>query len=329
VPDHRYLGRTARSIAVVSLTVVVVACAGAFAPRIAQQPPDARPPAAATASATAPPAAPATAARPTALPRATVAATPTATSQIATAVPVAAPTPAPTPEPLPEATPIRGEGGRPTGPVESAIVTSVTDGDTVRVALDGGTEQPLRYIGIDTPESVDPGRPVGCYGTEAAAANAALVAGQTVVLERDVSDSDQYGRLLRHVWLELGSGWLLVNLELVRLGYAAVSTYPPDVKYNEQLLAAQQEAIAAGAGLWGPAACSSAPPAPAADGGPPAAEAPPPAGQGCDPSYPDVCIPRAPPDLDCGDVPARWFTVLPSDPHRFDGNGDGVGCDSD
>jgi micrococcal nuclease len=327
VPDPGCLSRSARLIAIVAATVIVVACGGIVARPIARQPPDARPRASATASATAAPATPAATARPIALPRATPTATPTATPPIATALPTAGPAAALTSEPTPETAPIPGQSG-PAGPVESAVVTSVTDGDTVRVALDGGPEQPLRYIGIDTPESVDPRRPVGCYGTEAAAANAALVAGQAVVLERDVSDTDHYGRLLRHVWLELGSGWLLVNLELVRVGYAAVSTYPPDVKYTDLLLTAQQEAIAAGAGLWGPA-CSSAPPVPTADPGAPVAEAPSVAGRGCDPSYPDVCIPPAPPDLDCGDVAARWFTVLPPDPHRFDGNADGVGCDSD
>ena len=69
---------------------------------------------------------------------------------------------------------------------------------------------------------------------------------------------------------------------------------------------------------------------PATGHAPPVAVVPPPlppAGN-CDPSYPDVCIPPSPPDLDCGDIPYRRFTVLPPDPHRFDGDNDGVGCES-
>jgi len=88
---------------------------------------------------------------------------------------------------------------------------------------------------------------------EASAANEALVAGRDVVLERDVSDTDQYDRLLRYVWLREGGGWVFVNLELVRLGFAQVATYPPDVRWTDTFLAAQRMARKAGLGLWGPA----------------------------------------------------------------------------
>ena len=109
----------------------------------------------------------------------------------------------------------------------------------------------------------------------------------------------------------------MVNLELVRTGFAAVSTYPPDVKYVDVLLAAQREAREAGAGLWGDQPEPS-PTATTTTGG----------GASCDPSYPTVCIPPPPPDLDCGDVPFRNFKVVGADPHRFDGNHDGVGCET-
>jgi hypothetical protein len=85
-------------------------------------------------------------------------------------------------------------------------------------------------------------------GPEATAANKALVENKTVTLEKDVSETDKYGRLLRYVYV----GNIFVNAELVRQGYAQVSTYPPDVKYQSLFLQMQREARAAGRGLWGP-----------------------------------------------------------------------------
>ena len=146
-----------------------------------------------------------------------------------------------------------GETFRPTGQTETARVVRVVDGDTIVVRL-GGHDQRLRYIGMNTPETVKPGSPVEWMGPEASRANAALVAGQTVVLERDVSETDQYGRLLRYVWLVVGKRWTLVNLELVRLGDAQVETDPPDVRYADRFVAAQRAAREAGLGLWGAAA---------------------------------------------------------------------------
>ncbi len=91
----------------------------------------------------------------------------------------------------------------------------------------------------------------GTGAAPAAAANAALVADRDVVLEKDVSETDRYGRLLRYVWLRDDAGWTMVGLELVRLGYANVLTYPPDVKYAAAFVAAGREAREAGRGLWG------------------------------------------------------------------------------
>jgi micrococcal nuclease len=203
----------------------------------------------------------------------------------------------------------------------------VTDGDTIRVAFDG-QEFPVRYIGIDTPETVHPSQPVEWMGREASAANSELVAGRVVVLEKDVSETDQYGRLLRYVWLPDDAGWLLVNLELVRRGFAQVSTYPPDVAYTDFFLDAQREARNHGLGLWGEPPVDEEPPEveppdeepddePDDDGG----------GGACDPSYPDVCIPPYPPDLDCGQIAEKRFTVTGPDEHGFDGDHDGVGCE--
>ena len=127
----------------------------------------------------------------------------------------------------------------------AAWVTHVVDGDTIEVEIEG-REFRVRYILIDTPETKHPSRPVEPFGPKAAAANKALVEGKTVYLEKDVSDVDQYGRLLRYVYAD----GLLVNEELVRRGLARVATFPPDVKYVDRFLAVQKEAQEAGAGMW-------------------------------------------------------------------------------
>ena len=119
---------------------------------------------------------------------------------------------------------------------EEATVTRVIDGDTIEVVV-GGVTFTVRYIGMDTPETKAPNTPVEFMGPQAAAANAGLVEGKTVYLERDVSETDRYGRLLRYVWLDRGAqGWLLVNLRLVERGFALVSTFPPDVMYQDLFL---------------------------------------------------------------------------------------------
>lgn len=124
----------------------------------------------------------------------------------------------------------------------SITVKRVVDGDTIEMA-DG---RKVRYIGIDAPESVDPRRPVACFGNEAAAENKRLVEGKSVRLVRDVSETDKYGRLLRYVYID----GIFVNDYLVRQGFALASTYPPDVAHADEFVAAQHEAEAKNRGLW-------------------------------------------------------------------------------
>jgi micrococcal nuclease len=150
--------------------------------------------------------------------------------------------------------PIPGTPQRPTGPTGEATLLRVVDGDTIRVLLDG-VEESVRYIGIDTPEpnpaSAATPEP---FADEATTANRLLVeGGGRLVLERDVSERDRYGRLLRNVWVDDGGRWTLVNLALVADGFARVTTYPPDVRYVEVLVAAQRAAREAGRGIWGAA----------------------------------------------------------------------------
>jgi micrococcal nuclease len=212
------------------------------------------------------------------------------------------------------------EGGAPT--VESAAlpegddhrIVRVVDGDTVEV--DG--DLTVRLIGVDTPETQHPSLGVQCYGREASAFTEQLLPeGTEVRLVTDVERLDRYDRTLAYVYRR-GDG-LFVNAELVRSGYAQVATFPPNVAHVEELLDAQRAARDAARGLWqacpDDATTSTAPPADAT-----------PDSASCDPSYPSTCIPPSPPDLDCDDLDARDIEVRPPDPHRLDGDGDGVGC---
>jgi micrococcal nuclease len=128
----------------------------------------------------------------------------------------------------------------------TARVLRVVDGDTISVRIGGRTER-VRYIGIDTPESVKPGTPVQCFAKRAAAANAALVAGREVRLVRDAEPRDKYGRLLAYVYREDGS---FVNATLVRDGYARTLTIPPNVAHASEFARLARAARVAGRGLW-------------------------------------------------------------------------------
>lgn len=292
-------GSPGRALVIGLLSVVLAACGGA-APAPAPTVP--APPPAATAPAERPVTAP-------------------------TSAPVAS-TPAPAPATASTAATPASAGLAPLGPTERAQVLRVVDGDTIEIDRGYGPE-PVRYIGVDTPETVHPTRPVEWMGKEASAMNRTLVEGREVLLERDISETDRYGRLLRYVWVEdPASGELLfVNRALVELGFAQVVTYPPDVRWVDTYLAVQAEARAAGRGLWGTPTGGGSTGGGSTGGTGAAGGSGTSARGGCDPAYPDVCIPPSPPDLDCGDIPYRSFRVLPPDPHRFDGGGDGVGCE--
>jgi len=193
-------------------------------------------------------------------------------------------------------------------PGDPAVVTRTVDGDTIHVTF-RGHDLDVRLIGVDTPETVDPSQPVQCFGEQASRFTMRMLTGRTIRLEFDVERHDRYGRTLAYVWLR----GQLFNRRLLAGGYAVVSTYPPDVKYVDVFTAAQRTARAHERGLWG--AC---PGGGGGDGG----------GHRCDPAYPSVCIQPPPPDLDCGDVRFRHFRVLPPDPHNFDGDHNGIGCET-
>jgi len=128
-------------------------------------------------------------------------------------------------------------------------VARVVDGDTIELE-DGRI---VRYIGINTPETVNPNILVQCYGNEASAKNRELVEGKNVKLMPDISDKDKYGRLLRYVYLEDNT---FINLLLIESGFAFSSLYAPDIKYQNQFNAAEKEAKDGKKGLWSPDTCN-------------------------------------------------------------------------
>jgi micrococcal nuclease len=130
--------------------------------------------------------------------------------------------------------------------VARAYVTRVIDGDTIEVSIDDHTDE-VRYIGIDTPETVKPGTPIQCFGPQASAFNHRLVEGRGVRLVYDSERRDVYGRLLAYVFV----GQRFVNARLVRLGYARTLTIPPNDTHAGLFHRLARGAGLAGRGLWG------------------------------------------------------------------------------
>ena len=131
----------------------------------------------------------------------------------------------------------------------SATLVRVIDGDTI-VAKVGGREEHVRLIGIDTPETKDPRRPVECFGKEASEHMVSLLPrGTPLRLVRDVESRDHFGRLLAYVYRQPDG--LFVNLHMVKAGYAAVLTVPPNVAHVDEFVAAGAAAREANLGLWG------------------------------------------------------------------------------
>jgi micrococcal nuclease len=159
----------------------------------------------------------------------------------------------PRPPDEPAQAPPTGPGQPPPGADSSAgvpaFVTRVVDGDTIEVRL-RGREQDVRYIGVDTPESVAPGEPVQCFGPRASDLNRRLVEGRRVRLVFDAERRDVYGRLLAYVYV----GHRFVNATLVRLGFARTLTIAPNDTFAALFRRLERQAGRAGLGLWG--ACS-------------------------------------------------------------------------
>ncbi len=133
-------------------------------------------------------------------------------------------------------------------------VTKVTDGDTIHVKI-GTQDETVRLIGINTPETVDPRRPVQCFGKEASNRMKELAKGKIVRLEYDDSQSlrDIYGRLLAYVYLEDGE---MLNRKMVAEGYAYEYTYMTPYKYQSEFRQLQRLAQTSGRGLWAQNTCA-------------------------------------------------------------------------
>ncbi len=140
-----------------------------------------------------------------------------------------------------------GNGGE-DGPGSGLAVTlvEVVDGDTIWVRMPDGSEEKVRYIGIDAPELPYEDFPGEYLGREAAAHNEALLTAGPLRLETDVEPRDEFGRLLAYVW----AGDVFVNERMVLGGYAWAHNYPPNLSRQEQLWAANDRARETGVGLW-------------------------------------------------------------------------------
>ncbi|MFH1867079.1 MAG: thermonuclease family protein [Patescibacteria group bacterium] len=217
--------------------------------------------------------------------------------------------------------------------VDLYAVTQVVDGDTFKVVIGDKTET-LRMIGIDTPETVDPRKPVQCFGVEASNKAKTLLTGKKVRLEADPTqgERDKYSRLLRYAYLEDGT---FFNKIMISDGYAHEYTYDVPYKYQAEFNQAEADARSNKRGLWADDACVEpvVTPTPTTPTPSPVPVVPPaPAASNCDPNY-SGCVPIAS-DVDCaggsGNGPAYVrgpVTVIGIDIYGLDRDGDGTACD--
>jgi endonuclease YncB( thermonuclease family) len=225
----------------------------------------------------------------------------------ATVHPVATGAPTKIVEPQVTAAPATSEPGSP-------LLVAAANGDGDSWKDTSGKEYRLGLI--NTPEYDE------CYGSAATGARKRMVANG---FRAQVYTTDTYGRLVSVVTTADGTN---LNVWLARQGFAD-DRYLQQFRHENPALAAQLDAAFAAAkaerlGLW--SACAVRPAAQQTTA--PKTTTPPQSRGGCDPSYPTVCIPPPPPDLDCGDITFRRFTVVAPDPHHFDADHDGIGCES-
>lgn len=199
-------------------------------------------------------------------------------------------------------------------------VVRVVDGDTVEVHYKGRV-QPIRVIGIDTPETVHPTEPVECWGLRASAQASKLLGGERVQVLFDPSQGrrDAYDRLLAYLVIpDIGD----FGEAMIRRGHAAEYTYDTAYANQQSYQRAEAKAKLAKLGLW--KACGGVD-TPLETSGPPQPTKPSAGGDDCADGY-SPCVPPYPPDVSCDDVNGP-ITVTGSDPHRLDADGDGTACE--
>lgn len=234
----------------------------------------------------------------------------------------------------PSATPTQAEADDPKAGKQEAKVTRVVDGDTIEVSINGKKET-IRFIGINTPETVDPRKPVECFGERASAVAKENLTGETVWLEADPTqgERDKYSRLLRFVWTD--DATVDFGKVMIATGFAYEYTYNTPYKYQAVYKQAQKEAEQGKKGLWADNACPVATTKPTVAPTQSTSTYQPPANQGggaCKYSCTS-------PDRDCSDFSSHaeaqaffdccGFTAT-NDPMKLDsvGVGDGVACES-
>lgn len=203
-------------------------------------------------------------------------------------------------------------------------VIEVVDGDTVDVVISGCVQR-IGLLGVDTPETFSENKPneygsitdIACldrWGEQATEAVMTALEGKDVEVRLDANAPvyDSFGRVLGYVY----QGGEDVNRTLLETGLARVYREGDSSRISDYV-PIEERARAEGQGLW---ECEEG----ALEGGNAASS---PDLESCDPSYPDFCIPSPPPDLDCVDIPYAGFTVQGDDPHRFDMDGNGIGCE--
>ncbi|MBU0708808.1 thermonuclease family protein [Patescibacteria group bacterium] len=246
------------------------------------------------------------------------------TTQTDTPTPTNAPAPAtPQMSPTPIPTEIKTDNK------QTFRVVKVVDGDTIAVDINGVTES-IRLIGIDTPETVDPRKPVQCFGVEASNKAKSVLDGKVVTLESDSTqgDRDKYGRLLRYVFLEDGTHF---NKLMIIEGYAFEYTYQLPYKYQNEFKQAEIEARETKRGLWADDTCAGnlTPPTPILPTTPPA----PPTPTSEPPTTTCDCSGNI---YNCPDFPTHAAAQacfehcggIDNDVHRLDADKDGIACEN-
>ena len=144
-------------------------------------------------------------------------------------------------------TPAQGSGSERAPAAEWGVVVRVADGDTLTVQFDDGEEETIRFLDVDTPETVHPTLPEECYGAQASDFTKTLM-GQRVRIEEE--GRDRYGRLLAYVWTTADEGGQLWNVRLLEEGLAVYNDYGNPGQYADTTRAAAEQAMLAGVGLW-------------------------------------------------------------------------------